>query len=120
MAWQVGEIDSAWMYGLLIGGAVLLAATISMLVAGRARTPMVTTPGGDLLWHTGVFILINAYVWAQDFALGSGLDYAYLMTIPWAVGLSIHAFRYFTGELDTATADEIDLRELEEKELQRS
>jgi hypothetical protein len=116
VAWQVGEISSAWMYGLLIGGLILLAGTLLLVIAGRSRPTTATTARGDLLWHTGVFILVNAYVWAQDFALGSGLDYAYLVTIPWGIGLAIHAIRYFSGALDEETAMP-ELESIEHKEL---
>ena len=116
VAWQVESISSAWMYGLLIGGLVLLAGTVFMVIAGRSRSPVAATPRGDLLWHTSVFILVNAFVWAQDFALGTGLDYAYLITIAWGVGLAIHAFRYFSGALEAETMPAADSRE--RKELQ--
>jgi len=92
VAWQVGDVSSAWMYGLVIGGLVLLAGALLMVIAGRSRTRVAPTPRGDLLWHVGVFVLVNAFVWAQDFALGSGLDYAYLVTIPWLFGLAVHGF----------------------------
>lgn len=112
LSWRVGDISTAWTWGLLIGGIVLLAGWLYLIIAGRARTPIAATPLGDLVWHLCVFILVNAFVWAQDFALGTGLDYAYLLTIPWAFGLAIHAWMYFGVE---AAAES---RPAEERELQ--
>lgn len=51
-----------------------------------------------LLWHAGVFVLVNAFLWIQDIAAGGGLEYAYWTTIPWALGLGFHALAYFLGE----------------------
>ena len=79
LAWRVGDISNAWMYSLLIGVAVVAAAVV------------------DLVLHAGVFTVVNAFVWIQDFAIGGGLDYALWVTIPWAVGLAIHAGVYFFG-----------------------
>ena len=118
VAWQVGEISTAWMWGLVIGGLVLLAGMLTLVIAGRSRVSVGSTPRGDLLWHSSVFVLVNAYVWAQDFALGTGLDYAYLMTIPWGIGLAFHAFRYFSGDLEEKATSEPVSAELEQKELQ--
>ncbi len=94
-AWRVGDISSAWTWTLLIGGIAMLAGLVYMLINGRERVSLPATPRGDLIWHTSVFVLVNAFVWAQDFAVSTGLDYAYLMTIPWAIGLAFHAYRYF-------------------------
>lgn len=94
-AWTVGEISSTWAYGLLILGVVGLAVAATMTVVGRRMGPTITTPPQDLMFHTGVFILVNAFLWAQDYALGSGLDYAHYATIPWTVGLLAHAVTVF-------------------------
>jgi hypothetical protein len=119
LAWRVGDISSAWMYGLLIGGLVCLAGLVYMLFAGRSRTRLPATPRGDLLWHTGVFIVVNAFVWAQDFAISTGLDYAYLITIPWGMGLAIHASRYFLGKRrEEETPVEFEPVEADRKEFQ--
>ncbi len=47
-----------------------------------------------LLWHTGFFIVVNAFLWIQDMLLGGGVDYAYWTTIPWGFGLTLHALAY--------------------------
>jgi hypothetical protein len=94
LSWRVGDISLAWTYGLLIGGLVLLAIALTMMVVGRERDRVETTPLADLVWHAAVFIVVNALLWTQDFALGGGLDYAHLMTIPWGIGLAIHAIAY--------------------------
>lgn len=118
VAWRVGDVSSAWMYGLVVGGLALLAGLLFMVITGRTRTAVGATPRADLLWHAGVFTLVNAFVWAQDLALGSGLEYAYYMTIPWAIGLAIHAYNYFSGGLEGDTAPEFDSAEQEPKKLQ--
>ena len=97
-SWRVGEISSAWIYGLLIGGGLLLLAAVVMFVVGRGRSEEVetaATPLTGLLWHTGIFLVVNAFIWVQDIAIGDGVNYAYWITIPWAVGLTVHAFMFF-------------------------
>lgn len=118
LAWEIGEISSAWMYGLLIGGVVLIAGVLYMVIAGRSRTRLAPTPMGDLIWHASVFVLVNAYIWAQDFALGSGLDYAHFATIPWGMGLAIHAWNVFRGRATTPTPVVSETLEEEPKTLQ--
>ena len=97
LSWRVGDISDAWMYSLLIGGFALLVIAIAMAIAGRTRPSADSTPLGDLVLHAGIFTVVNAFVWIQDFAIGGGLDYALWVTIPWAVGLAIHAGAYFFG-----------------------
>lgn len=96
-SWEVGEISTSVTYGLLIGGGILLLAAVAMIVMGRHRVRP-TARGdralSDLLWHSGVFLGVNALVWAQDAALGGGLDYAYWITIPWGIGLAIHVVTF--------------------------
>lgn len=96
LSWRVGDITSAWAYGLLVGGLVLLILALSMAFLGkpavtsRARTD--STGLTDLYWHSGFFLVVNAFLWLQDIALGDGLNYAFWTTIPWGIGLAIHAF----------------------------
>lgn len=92
LAWQVGEISSAWTYGLLVVGFGLLALWLAMVVTGRRLGPIETTPMSEFLFHAGAFILVNAYLWIQDIALDSGLDYAYVTTLAWGVGLAFHGW----------------------------
>ena len=96
-SWTVGEISDAWMYGLLIGGAVLLLAAFAMVMmrAGMTEEPRSqATDLSELLWHAGIFAAVNAFIWIQDIAIGGGVNYAYLITIPWGIGLAIHATTY--------------------------
>lgn len=105
-SWEVGDISSVWIYAFLIGGGLLLAAAIVMLVVGRGRGEQAeasATPRTGLLWHTGIFLVVNAFIWVQDIAIGDGVNYAYWVTIPWGIGLTVHAFMYFR---DRGTADE--------------
>jgi hypothetical protein len=121
LSWRVGDISSAWTYGLLIGGGVLLLIALFM-VFGRGGTPSGTrTPArglADLLWHTGVFVVVNAFIWLQDIVTGGGLDYALWTTIPWGVGLILHAFAYYFGERKVQAQRETLAHEEQLKELQ--
>lgn len=96
LTWRVGEISSAWGYGLLIGGGVLLLLTFALAVWER-RNPRVRRRQSEfagLMWHTGLFVVVNAFLWIQDIVAGDGLEYAYWATIPWGVGLLAHAISY--------------------------
>jgi hypothetical protein len=72
----------------------MIAGLVAMVIAGRDRIRIASSPLDDLLLHTGIFTVVNAFVWAQDYALGDGLNYALWITIPWAVGLIGHAIAY--------------------------
>lgn len=123
-SWRVGDISAAWTYGLLAGGAILLVASLVMVFLGRNR-PVYMYPGNkalsDLWWHAGIFTAVNAFIWIQDFAIGGGLDYAYWVTIPWAIGLIVHVAMYLTKR-DVADLPPLpplmEEREEREKELQ--
>ncbi len=97
-SWRVGDIDPLWAYGLLIGGLVLLVvggyAVARYHAAVRAGTRPATTPRSDLISHAIVFVIVNAFIWAQDIALGDGVNYAWWITVPWAVGLLAHGYAY--------------------------
>ncbi len=96
LSWRVGDISSAWAYGLLAGGLGLLILALGMTFLGRpvgaSRARTVSTGFTDLYWHAGLFVAVNAFLWLQDIALGDGLNYAFWATIPWGIGLAIHAF----------------------------
>ena len=99
LTWQVGEISSAWAYGLLIGGVVLLLLTLA-LVMRDMRRHQVYQPQSEfagLMWHTGLFVVVNGFLWIQDIVAGGGLEYAYWVTIPWGLGLISHAVAYVFG-----------------------
>lgn len=93
-SWRVGDIASGWSYGLVIGG-VLAAVGVVALVLWDRRHPAAATRErsvhADLYAHATAFALVNAFVWIQDVATGGGVDYAYWITIPWAIGLAAHA-----------------------------
>lgn len=91
LSWRVGDISSAWAYGLLIGGMALLAVAVFLAILGRSRVRVEPTSRSDLILHAGIFAAVNAFVWIQDFAIGGGLDYALWVTIPWAFALVVHA-----------------------------
>ena len=53
----------------------------------------------SLMWHIGVFIIINAFFWILDLATGAeGLQWAYWITIFWGLALAFHVLAYFVGE----------------------
>lgn len=97
-SWRVGEIDPAWGYGLLAAGAALLLITLGMVVHDRRRAPGAPAPRSgmaDVFTHGVVFVAVNAFLWIQDIAIGGGLDYAYWITIPWGIGLAVHAITVY-------------------------
>lgn len=110
LTWQVGEISSAWGYGLVAGGVVLLLLTLALVVRD-IRNPQVRQPQSEfagLMWHIGIFVVVNAFLWTQDIVAGGGLEYAHWATIPWGVGLIVHVLTYAFAarrvEEDTAEA----------------
>jgi hypothetical protein len=93
-SWRVSDIDPAWGYGLLIGGGLLLLTTLGLVARDRRRVTGPAAPRSsmaDVLTHGLVFVAVNAFLWIQDIAIGGGLDYAYWITIPWGIGLVVHA-----------------------------
>ncbi len=99
-SWRVGDISTAWAYGLLIGGIVFVLATLGIVMFAPKTSTRSETKGGltDLVWHAVIFVFVNAFLWVQDLALGEGIDYAYWVTIFWGVGLLAHALAYFWSE----------------------
>ena len=56
-----------------------------------------------LVTHIVVFVLVNGILWAQDILAGGGLDYAYMATIPWGLGLIAHITAYVVSVRHTGT-----------------
>ena len=50
-----------------------------------------------LLWHIGIFVIVNGFLWLQDALVSDGIQYAYWATIPWTMGLLLHISAYFYG-----------------------
>ena len=122
LTWQVGDISTNWGYGLLIGGGVLLLLTLA-LVVWDLRHPRLRRPQSEfagLMWHMGIFVVVNAFLWIQDIVAGGGLEYAYWVTIPWGVGLLAHAMAYVFGarRVGEPTGEKVSQEE-PRKELQR-
>jgi len=95
--WQVGEIATAWKYIFVTGGAMLVAIAVTMALLGRKRVrpaARIDAELSNLVWHAGIFLAVNAFIWLQDIALGGGIDYALYATIPWGIGLAAHAIAY--------------------------
>lgn len=52
-----------------------------------------------LLWHIGVFIVINAFFWILDLVTGAeGIQWAYWITIFWGLALAFHVVAYLVGD----------------------
>jgi hypothetical protein len=98
VSWRVGDIDPAWGVGLLIGGVLFALVGVLVIIGARsadgAGARPASTPRADLIAHAVVFVLVNAFLWVQDIAIGDGLNYALWVTIPWGVGLAVHAIAY--------------------------
>ncbi|MBG7606043.1 MAG: 2TM domain-containing protein [Actinobacteria bacterium] len=53
----------------------------------------------DMLWHIGVFIVINAFLWILDLVTGAeGIQWAYWITIFWGLALAFHVVAYLVGD----------------------
>lgn len=51
-----------------------------------------------LLWHIGVFIVINAFFWILDLTTGAeGVQWAYWITLFWGLALAFHVVAYVVG-----------------------
>jgi len=49
-----------------------------------------------LLWHTGAFLIINAFFWILDLSIGpGGLEWAFWITLFWGFALAFHALAYY-------------------------
>lgn len=49
-----------------------------------------------LMWHIGVFVIINAFFWVLDLTVGQdGLNWSYWITLFWGLALAFHALAYF-------------------------
>lgn len=101
VSWRVSEIDPSWGYGLLAGGAALLLIMLGLVVHDHRRATGSSAPSSgmaDVLTHGVAFVAVNAFLWVQDIAIGGGLDYAYWITIPWGIGLAVHAITAYREE----------------------
>ena len=99
LSWQIGSIEPVWAFALLIGGGALALAGAGLVIFGGRAPQAGTHDTGrrDLLVNATAFVLVNAFLWIQDIAIGGGLEYAYWVTIPWGIGLAIHAIVYYQG-----------------------
>lgn len=93
-SWRVGDIALAWGYGLLAAGVVVVLVDAALVRWDRhqgATAAVAQRSRADLALHGTVFVLVNAFIWIQDIAIGGGVNYAWWITIPWGVGLAVHA-----------------------------
>jgi hypothetical protein len=74
--------------------STLGAGTAAHTPEARARRRAKYLSG--LLWHTGAFLIINAFFWMLDLMLGGGgVDWAFWITGVWGFALAFHALAYF-------------------------
>jgi hypothetical protein len=53
----------------------------------------------NLMWHIGVFVVINGFFWTLDLITGAeGIQWAYWITIFWGVALAFHVVAYLVGD----------------------
>lgn len=104
-SWRVGDLSPAWGYGLIAAGVVAVAVAVALGLNSRStageHAAQPASPWADWFLHATIFLVVNAFLWIQDIALGDGLNYAYWATIPWAIGLTAHAFACYTGQRET-------------------
>jgi len=103
LTWQTENIAAGWGYMLLFGGIALVFAAAVLIFRDR-RHPQPRKEQSEfatLMWHIGVYVVVNAFLWFQDIAAGGGLEYAYWVTIPWGVGLAAHITAYLVESHDT-------------------
>jgi hypothetical protein len=96
-SWQVGDIGLAWALGLLAMGAAIILIDVALVRWDRHRSERAVAPSGreDLIVHTAMFVLVNAFIWTQDIVLSGGVNYAWWITVPWGIGLAVHAVAVF-------------------------
>jgi len=61
-----------------------------------------------LMWHVGVFVVINAFFWTLDLVVGqAGLQWAYWITLFWGVALAFHIVAYLIDgrQIEDRSAD---------------
>lgn len=75
--------------------------TSGMTAEDRARRRAREYVG--FMWHLASFAIINLFLWGLDWVTGNGIEWAYWVTVPWAVGLAFHAAAYF---IDDSRAEE--------------
>ena len=71
--WEVGDIATGTKYLFVIGGAVLVAIAAGMGIAGTHRVrpgSRISDELSNLIWHAGVFVAVNAFIWLQDMPTG--------------------------------------------------
>lgn len=101
VSWQVGEISPWWGVGLVAVGIVAGVLVAMMRRGDLARgmpTADVDASRADFFVHATAFTLVNAFVWVQDLVIGDGLNFAWFITVPWAIGLGAHAIALYAHE----------------------
>ena len=70
--------------------------TRSELLTPEARARRRAKYLSGLIWHAGAFVIINAFFWILDLALGeSGLQWSFWITAAWGFALAFHVLAYF-------------------------
>lgn len=66
-----------------------------------------------LLWHAGVFVIINAFFWLLDIWGPGGINWSFFITVAWGFALAFHALAYWIDGRDIRGTK---IREYEEQE----
>lgn len=45
-------------------------------------------------WHVAAFIVVNVFLWAIDWIVVDGIQWAFWVTLPWFIGLAFHTAAY--------------------------
>lgn len=75
-------------------------------VEGRARHRAAYLSG--LVWHTGTFVIMNAFFWILDATGAGGITWAFWITATWGLALAFHALAYYVDgrQLEARKAEE--------------
>ncbi|MBN2177564.1 MAG: 2TM domain-containing protein [Demequinaceae bacterium] len=59
-----------------------------------------------LMWHIASYVIVVPFMFLLDWYLEDGIQWAFWVAIPWAVGLLFHVIAYFIDERLTDRAYE--------------
>ena len=71
----------------------------------RTRPRPRTTKSAVLLWHVGVFVVVNLVLWIVDLVNGGGVGLAPWISIPWSFVLASHVMAYSLDRGDVTDRD---------------
>ena len=76
-----------------------MATTAQQIAEDRARHRARYLTG--LLWHVGVFVVVNGFFWLLDWMIGQdGFQWAYWITLLWGLALAFHVVAWLVDGRD--------------------